>query len=303
MRSTRILSERHFKSLLKYSTHLTSLQHCVFLIHDTTLNTTYFTQFYKPGMRPKKVYFHGFDITRFLTHRSNLTNYSYFFLNYVYSIGFTLLDVRNYFKGFSKVTNYQPDSKKLLERGLRPLKDKPTFTKVLSSNDYAADESIPMQVNPVIRTMFDKMAAAPVTSPLDGLQMRKFDEASVFNTALKLSVCSIASFRFAESRVQLFMNLKRKGFNEDVLLLFRQYLESEIPRLVSNDGLFSLLSDLAMQYGWYPRGTKSTGEDALQYSILRGDLVKIHGRDFDLVEIMFRPADLFGSRVSVKYTL
>lgn len=76
-----------------------SMRKCLYLVKDVQTKVLFFTQYFKPEVRPIKVFNKGLDVTHYLTHRANLTNHSYFFLATTsQTFGFTVDELRAFFK-------------------------------------------------------------------------------------------------------------------------------------------------------------------------------------------------------------
>lgn len=76
-----------------------SLRRLAFLVRDTLSRSTYWTQFFKPDVKPLKVYYQDKDVTSFLTGCSHLTNFTYLLLaENAAHLGLNSVDVRNYIR-------------------------------------------------------------------------------------------------------------------------------------------------------------------------------------------------------------
>lgn len=257
MKFSRILSSRHFSWLIKSKDHFTSLRNLIFLVKDVKTKTFSWTQYYNPSLKPISVYLHGFDITRFLTHRSTLTNYSYYFINYVYSIGFTIHDVRSYFNGFTRVTSAQPDIKKLTSRGVkRPYQRTPIATKAMDSATAARESDKPFDSDSVGFRMYQKYIDNPGSTTIKKPVDDKFSDSRLFTAAWKLACLHLLPFKFADTKVELYLRLKAAGFTSSVLTELRYY----ITETLGNVDFVTLVNDTARQFGFSRSGARSNVE-------------------------------------------
>lgn len=290
------MSSRHFKSVIKRSEHLVSLQNLVFLIKDKITDTFRHTQFYIPHSRPIKAYLHGFDITRFLVHKTNLTNYSYYFLNYAATLKFSISDIRAYFKGFQAVTSRQPDVKRLMERGVKkPYQRTAQSTAAMSSAQMAEQSRQPFDDNTPGVKMYNKMLACPKAEiNFTRKQTNAFKDTRVFRAAWKLACSRVTRFKTPETTMELKCFLTEQGLKQDALLCFKAYLLDVLPTSVTFEGLCNSLAEHASAMGWFPGGRKAMGETPLRQDFTQGDLrvclqYPAHKdiRTADLAEIMF----------------
>lgn len=257
MKFSRILSSRHFSWLIKSKEHFTSLRNLIFLVKDVKTKTFSWTQYYNPSLKPVSVYLHGFDVTRFLTHRCTLTNYSYYFINYVYSIGFTIHDVRSYFNGFVRVTSSQPDQKKLTSRGVnRPYKRTPVATKAMDSATAARESSQPFDSDSVGFRLYQKYVDNPGSTTIKKPVNSKFEDSRLFTAAWKLACSHVLPFKFADTRIELYLRLMAQGFTSSVLTELRYY----ITETLGNVDFVSLVNDTARQFGYSRSDTRSNVE-------------------------------------------
>lgn len=94
------------------------LNRLLFLVKDKAqdrFSSTYWTQYFRADVRPLKVYYQGHDVTKLLTFKSNLTNYSYLFLaESCLHFGLTANEVRQYFRIFQKIGKSKSARKKEL---------------------------------------------------------------------------------------------------------------------------------------------------------------------------------------------
>lgn len=260
MKSSRILSSRHFSWLIKAKSHFTNLNNLIFLVKDVTTKTFHWTQHFSPSVKPIAAYLHGFDITRFLTHRNQLTAYSYYFINYVYSLGFTIHDVRSYFHGFVRVTSKQPDQKRLTERGVnRPYKRRPVTEAAVSSEVAAKqlDATIPLDHNSVGYKLYQSFVNEPRSTTIVRTVNKKFEDSRVFSTAWKLACSQLLPFKFSDTKVELIARLTASGFSKSVLIEFKTYLDCILGTDVD---YVSLVNDTARQFGYSRSKTKSNVE-------------------------------------------
>lgn len=275
-RYSRIMSERHFTYLMRKSDHMISLQSLVFYVKDKITDTFRFTQYYYPHCRPIKAYLHGYDITRFLVHRSNLTNYSYYFINYAYAIGFTIRDIRAYFKGFQRVTSSTPDHRLLMERGVRaPYRRTPMVEKMVTSAQAAEASSVPFDASSPGVRIYQKIEKNPVVVDFKHLESSAFKDPKVFRAALRLACCRVTRFKILETTLELKQVLIEANLTSDCLHRFWRYLSKLSNEYVTPTGLLNLLREFAATFGWYQHGTKRFGEDNLNQSITWGDLASM----------------------------
>lgn len=76
-----------------------SLRKIFFLVRDPLSRSTYWTQFFKPDVKPLKVYYQDKDVTSFLTGCTHLTNFTYLLLaENAAHLGLNSVDVRNYIR-------------------------------------------------------------------------------------------------------------------------------------------------------------------------------------------------------------
>lgn len=296
------MSHRHFSSLIKLSDHLVSLQNIVFLIKDKITDTFRYTQFYLPHARPVKVFLHGFDITRFLVHRSNLTNYSYYFLNYAFSIGFTIKDVRAYFHGFQAVTSRQPDIKRLMERGVKKAYQRtPQSTSAMNSAQLAEQSRVPFDsTSPGVKLYAKEAEKNSSAINFTRKQTAPFKDERVFRAALRLSCNRVTRFKVLETDLELKHTLLNHDLGTNGLLAFRSYLMELDPEFVSPNGLLRMLNEFAATNGWFKTGAKQFGEDQICQSLTIGDLRKMSLTTEMLPAVMF-PADWNDLSLSKKY--
>lgn len=240
------MSPRHVRHFNNYL-----IGKCIYLVRDKI--STYFTQYHKTEVKPLKVLTeHGYDITRFLTGRSNLTKFSYLFLTSFCEYGFSFIEARRFLLTVRKLDSVKSQGTKIVlkkDAGIQvnacPPPPEPMEVVSDKSQDYVAKMS------------------APNSHPAYSLDYRStrmaalFSDQRIFSMALKLAATSIRNFRFQETRLQLFMALKAEGFGVDVLQHFRAYLEQTVPEVVTPKGLGIVVSDLARQYGWLPPGTSN----------------------------------------------
>lgn len=278
------MSSRHLASLLKTRANFITLRDIVFLV-KTTESTTgipnlFYTQHFLPDAKPLKAFIHGHDVTRFLVHRSNLTRYSYSFIAYAYSIDFSVLEVRQFFNGLNKVSNKRPDAAKLAERGIRIADTRRKLIRgsvedststAQTAQQLAAITQIPLDTTSPGWDLLKKMEAKPAYKPPSSYEHSKFKDPLIFATALKLLCSRAANFRFAFSKLELYIRLQNAGFDSSVLLDLKGYLNSVAPGFVTESGLRSFLNDMALQYGWIPTVSKSTRETTLNQSFTLGD--------------------------------
>lgn len=216
----------HFKHLNLYK--------LLFFVKDTSC---YFTQYYKANVRPIKVYFLGHDVTRFLTSRSNLTNYTYKFLaDIALSLRFSVKEVRSYLCTFRKTKAVTPKVKTISQAVQTQLSDNtdPTVCATFSKRDAEKLSRMMRCKTPVIREYTHS----------------KFHDPVVFDAALKLSVRNILPIRFNETRLSLFMKLRRAGFGSNALQEFRAFLQAEFPDLCTVNSINNLIVDYVLQYGY-----------------------------------------------------
>lgn len=298
------MSHRHFSSVIKLSDHLVSLQNVVFLIKDKITDTLRYTQFYLPHCRPIKVFLHGFDITRFLVHRSNLTNYSYYFINYAYSIGFTIKDVRAYFNGFQRVTSKQPDVKLLMERGVRQAYQRtPVATNAMNSQQMAEQSRVPFDSqSPGVKLYAKEASKNSSAINFTRKQTAVFKDERVFRAALRLACNRVTRFKILETDLELKHSLLNAGLDKTGLLAFKSYLVELDPSFVTPDGLLQVLNQFAATNGWFVTGSKQLGEDSLRQSITLIDLKRMSVTLDMLPQVMF-PSDWDDLSASRKYNL
>lgn len=287
-----VMSHRHFTSLFKKSEHITSLQNIVFLIKDKINDTFRYTQSYLPHCRPIKAFLHGYDITSFLVHRNNLTNYSYFFINYAYSLDFTILDVRSYFKGFQAVTSKQPDQKRLLTKGIRgPYKRTERSTQQMNSQQMAEQSRIPFDAtSPGVKLYGKMLEKTPVEINFTRTQTNVFKDSRIFRAALRLACSRVTRFKMPETSLELKQILSEAGLKINALQVFYHYLFDLDPSLVTIAGLQKTLDELSATCGWFPSGSKRFGEDSLRQSLVLNDYKVLGITPNQLVEVMF-PTD------------
>lgn len=288
MKYSRILSYRHFAYLTKRS--FVDLKDIVFLVKDLVTQNSYFTQYHIPSAKPIKAYYHGFDITSFLTHRSHLTAYSYYFINYAYAIGFTILDVRAYFNGFVRASKLEPAIAKLKQRGLTGYKPRVTHEKAESSQSLADSTAQPMDTSTPGFAILQKMRDNRIpNSPLEKrLDVTAFKDSRIFSAAWKLSCCLALPFKFAETRLELAQRLKEAGLGDTALLAFKEYLFTLIPNL-DEIRLIAMLNDTAKQFGWFRSNIITSDALNTSYSFTTNDC-STRGLRGRLMTVMFPPA-------------
>lgn len=277
----RVMSHRHFTYVFKINETAYSLQNVVFLVKDIHTSSLQYTQFFKPDHRPIKAYLHGYDVTRFLTHKSNLTNYSYYFLNYAYTIGFNIKDVRDFFRCATKLSSVKPDLAKISKKGLtkpfQPAQTTPQETPFLTPD------------NPGLR-IYEKQKDQPIQpikfSPKD---LSAFDDTRVFQSALRLAASRIVQFKINETELELKHRLmKQAKLKSNGLLLFREYLLRNDESALSPPNLLRLIDQLSAVFGWYPSGSKKHGDsDLLEYSFTLGHLRRLGITVNQLADRMF----------------
>lgn len=248
MKKFSVLSARHFSWLFKANDSFISLKNLIFLVKDPVTKVFTWTQFYSTSHKPIKAYLHGFDITSYLTHRSQLTRYSYYFLNYVYSIGFTVRDVRSYFNAFKRISSAEPDTKLLAERGVRsPYKKSQVAVRACTSAEAARNSGVPMDITSVGYKLYKKFEDNPGSTTIQrSVVCKKFEDDRLFSTAWKLACANLLPFKFADSKLELCMRLKNAGLGPNVLSQLRDFIEDRFP----NVDYIALVNDMARQFGF-----------------------------------------------------
>lgn len=248
------MSFRHLAYLSK--SKFVNLRDIVFLVKDPSTGL-HFTQFHKTTSKPIKAYYHGLDITTFLTHRPNLTAYSYYFINYAYAIGFNILDVRAYFNGFSRVTKLEPDVRKLQSRGCTGYKRRVT-AQAQCSQSLADASASPLEISTPGYSILQKMRDNRIPPPLlaKKVDTSYFNDSRIFRTAWRLCCSNIATFKFAETRFELYQTLRQAGLKDDMFVVFKQYL-TELLGDITTKKLMSMCHDMAKQFGWFAPGSHS----------------------------------------------
>lgn len=215
-----------------------NLLRCVFLVKDSTV---FFTQHHKLNVRPIKVYYQGHDVTRFLTSRTNLTNYTYQFIaTTAVELRFSIKEVRSYLSTFKRAHIALPRKTAV---------DKAVGTELTKTLDPKCNTFSQRDHAKLTRMM------GKANKPIREYTHSKFNDPIVFDAALKLAARNILPFRFNETRFSLFMKLNRAGFSTTVLHEFRAYLESEYPSLLSDMSVRNLITDLSSQYGYVCENT------------------------------------------------
>lgn len=283
MKLSRVLSEKHFTWLFKAKSHVLSLRHIIYLVKDVTTQTYSWSQYYNPSLKPIAAYLHGHDITRFLTHKNQLTRYSYYFLNYVYSVGFTIKDVRSYFNGFWRISNREPDTKLLAERGVRrPYKRSAISQQAVTSAQAADVTGIPMDTSSPGFKIYQNLVDTPRSTTVKAKVDDRFDDARLFTTALRLASLHIKPFKYNETKLECYARLKAAGFGTDVLKKFRAYLTDRFGVLDP----VRLLNELARTFG-YNKNIQYGGPDTLIYTFGQHNLAEMRLSEQQLVTKLF----------------
>lgn len=254
----KVLSLRHFQWLARHNSHFLSLKNVVFLVKDVTTQVFSWTQYYNPSVKPIAAYLHGFDVTKFLTYRPTLTAYSYYFINYVYAIGFSARDVRSYFNGFTRVSSREPDTKLLQERGVRKRYLRSAVAESAKTSAQLADESnISLDTTSPGYLIFNKKVKNPGSTTIQkNIVDKRFEDSRIFTCAWKLACSNLLPFKFADSRLELYARLKVEKFGADVLKRFYEYLKFTF----GNIDLVPMINDMARQFGYSSSLTRSNVE-------------------------------------------
>lgn len=278
MNYPRVMSKRHLTTIFKKQPWKLTLNDCIYYVKDQN-KQYHFTQYHLTNVRPIKVYILGYDVTRFLTHRSNLTDYSYFFINFVCST-FTLLEVRAYFNGFSKVKRLLPKTNK--SAAIPP----PSH----QQEDVPATDGTSKAWN-MLKTMAQ---GTPSFFKLDLGKYKKFEDRFLLNAALRLSAMNICSIKLPDSRLELYARLRKAGFGKTFHYDLRHFLEATFPSHNLETIVFNYLQDLVLQFGWCRRGTKDMLDGDVSFSLTNKDLVLL-GKE-DLISSYFTDFDFSDQR-------
>lgn len=267
----RVLSNRHFSWIFKKSDHAYSLNHLVYFVKDFISNTTRLTWNYQTHCRPLKAILHGFDITSFLTGKPNLTNYSFFFLSNAQSFGFTLKDVRDYFRLRSKA---KPVDNKLNGKDVRK-----------QSTPVSSDE---IHISSPAISLFEKMKASqPVAIAFPQKKIVAYEDTRVLRAGIRLACLKVLKFKFPESVPELRQTLLSAGLRKNALLDLRYHLEQTGFQCTPSN-LLELLGSMASAVGWHSSsGGRAYGEDVPNFGVNKSHLKKLNFEVSDLPQIMF----------------
>lgn len=121
------MTVKNFANKLSYYRDF-AIDKLIFLVKPigSVSKTCFFTQFVLPDVRPLKVYFKSRDVTRLLTFKNNLTQFSYEFLcGIAYEESFRFGEIRSFFHVNNKSTTI-----KKMRKDLRPTKNSPPLKRV-----------------------------------------------------------------------------------------------------------------------------------------------------------------------------
>jgi hypothetical protein len=228
-----------------------SIRSLIFLVKDVSkshFKSEYFTQYVKPDVRPIKVYFKGHDVTRFLTCKSHLTQFSYVFLaNIAYQEGFKMSEVRTFFKLNNNTAAVKSRTVIKQKKGVIAFKAGHTSPVEAENIDNGSSPEPPAKKARVEKSY---VAVPPPPEYHANRQMAVFSKYQCFDSALKLVLSNICSpIRFPQSKVEMYHNLRQADLGQDCLSVFKKYLQANFPTLTSPSGLLKVLNEFICSNG------------------------------------------------------
>lgn len=238
----------------------------------------YFTQFVQPDVVPKKVYFCGYDVTKFLTFKNTLTNFSYIFLcNIAFDHSFSVKEVRAFFRinNSAKMRRVRKLAKNTITVSSVPVDSTPGLEDITSSvrkrsrPPALSDDDIPLSrrvrttdATPSSSSVAPPPSAVPVT-PVPGLELgarllaassesvnivglTAFKKFVVFDSALKLVFLNIEpNIRFTMCRAEYYYTLITNGLPFGrCLSAFKDFLSKVHPYMLNPKFLTDMVNDV-----------------------------------------------------------
>lgn len=304
----------------------------IFLVKPigTISKSTFFTQYILPDVRPLKAYFRSCDVTKLLTSKNQLTQFTYEFLcGIACEEGFTFGEIRSFFYityksktskrlrsspdpkiqnktplkrvAFSQGSEEQIDSavssvpvstpeeissaKNMVDKRPRPAdsddeESVPLIKRFASScgksnvvKDKLSSPCLEAQVDGVHQNPLSSGANTEHTSgaeriesghsDLEASEMEKalirglFKNRATFTNALRLVCLNInPQLRFNLSRYEMYYDLSRQFSDKKIMSKFKQYLELEIPSLLTPKAMTSVMNDY-ISFGGIASGVRT----------------------------------------------
>lgn len=244
-----------------------SIRRLVFLVKSIQSGTEFFTQYVKADVIPKKVFFCGHDVTKFLTFKSTLSQFSYVFLcNLAFEHVMTVREVRTFFrinnsKSVKRVRKVvasckqgsriiRNDEVKSVEQDSTPGQGRKRKLSTTSDSGTDANVNVKRREQSSSVDVCDLSLGARLLASTSRMEnsvgLTAFKKYVVFDAAFKLMVCNLVpDVRFPVSRAEMYFTLVNAGLPYgQCMSAFQNYLTKFYPSFLQMDAVKQLLDDI-----------------------------------------------------------
>lgn len=290
------------------------MHRCLFLVKDTHTSSTFWTQGFHPNVRPIKIFSHHLDVTKFLTFKNYLTNYSYMILSECDFSGMSVSDYRQFFKVLHATKNLRKHAApaaaailpapvavtveptmemcaKTTARALRRRIRQENTELTVIDNHRNDDQSISGCIvqseisNPikVKRRRLDLPLPSDIPPPaahdytIDNDMLKFSNSMQSIDLGFQLLVKSVLPcVKISRPQFLIRLQLRKEGFHNDPLRMFARFLKINYPEFSKPGGLLLPVREFVSFHGMIDGET-------VRYRLSRDEIASVKQLDLEFL--------------------